>query len=58
MSFFGPKVLTRRNCLKCGQTFNSEGPGNRICPKCNADNKTLVVTKIVIVESHRKGLVE
>ncbi len=23
-----------RTCLRCGQTFISDGPANRICPKC------------------------
>ena len=23
-----------RTCLKCGRTFDSKGPHNRICPEC------------------------
>ena len=30
-----------RTCLKCGETFASEGPWNRICSSCNRDNDTL-----------------
>jgi len=31
-----PKVpnKTQRKCLKCGQLFLSEGPGNRRCENC------------------------
>ena len=25
-----------RQCLKCGNVFASQGPGNRLCPKCAA----------------------
>lgn len=35
----GPRVAARkpRRCLGgCGKTFDSEGPGNRICPRCSA----------------------
>ena len=28
-----------RRCLKCGRTFPSTGPGNRICPDCAARNR-------------------
>lgn len=30
-----------RTCLKCGKTFDSTGPGNRICPRCNRENDKL-----------------
>lgn len=26
--------ITKRPCLKCGNTFSSHGPGNRICSEC------------------------
>ncbi len=25
----------KRTCLMCGRTFNSQGPYNRRCPRCN-----------------------
>lgn len=30
------KGLKRRRCLACSQSFPSEGPHNRICPKCKS----------------------
>lgn len=30
-----------RNCLKCNKTFESEGPGNRLCIACNNENSQL-----------------
>jgi len=27
-------VATRRNCIACGRTFDSEGWHNRMCPPC------------------------
>jgi len=27
-----------RTCLKCGKLFMSNGPGNRLCRDCQADN--------------------
>ena len=32
------KKKTRSRCLKCDETFESEGAGNRICPKCGRAN--------------------
>jgi len=29
-----------RTCLRCGKTFDSRSPGNRICPQCTG-RKTL-----------------
>ena len=29
------------NCPKCFKEFKSAGAGNRICEKCNTENKTL-----------------
>jgi len=31
-----PKGTTPRTCLSCGETFDSEGRHNRICPLCAA----------------------
>ena len=33
----GPAVRTR-TCLACSQAFLSEGPWNRICPRCSERN--------------------
>ena len=33
----GPEV-GRRICLACNRTFLSEGPWNRICPRCSERN--------------------
>jgi predicted amidophosphoribosyltransferase len=30
-------VTTKKNCLKCDKSFNSEGNFNRICPVCRAE---------------------
>lgn len=30
-----------RTCLKCGNVFNSRGPGNRICTPCRRENNRL-----------------
>jgi len=32
----------KRNCLKCDKEFDSEDMiNNRLCPKCNRDNKNV-----------------
>jgi phage FluMu protein Com len=31
----------KRTCLKCNKLFNSEGPANRICPRCQRINSQL-----------------
>ena len=28
------EVVEQRRCLRCGQLFNSKGPGNRVYPPC------------------------
>lgn len=36
-----------RDCLKCGKKFQSEDRiRNRLCPKCNRDNKNVYVPKV------------
>ena len=30
------EYTARRSCLNCDRNFKSEGPWNRICPKCGA----------------------
>jgi hypothetical protein len=35
-----PKLKPRwRRCLRCNKRFQSEGPWNRLCTRCNALNK-------------------
>ena len=34
-----------RTCLKCGRSFDSEGPGNRICSPCGEANDRLGVAE-------------
>jgi len=34
-----------RICLSCERTFLSEGPWNRICPRCSEGTKTLTRTQ-------------
>ena len=31
----------QRTCLKCSRLFDSEGPSNRICPRCQKINDRL-----------------
>ena len=31
----------KRTCLKCGKLFDSAGPGNRICQRCQQINDRL-----------------
>ena len=33
-----PVTYTRRNCLRCGDGFDSWGPGNRLCDRCRVSN--------------------
>jgi len=37
--------MKKRTCLKCNQLFDSEGPGNRICPSCRRINDRLFITE-------------
>ena len=35
-----PKLKKRpRHCLKCNRQFQSTGPWNRLCRRCNASNR-------------------
>lgn len=34
-----PGQAKRRKCLQCGDPFNSEGPGNRICKPCKSSSE-------------------
>jgi Holliday junction resolvase RusA-like endonuclease len=34
-----------RNCLKCGKMFDSLGPGNRICPRCQQANARVAISE-------------
>ncbi len=35
----------RRTCLKCGKSFDSVGPGNRICKRCAQINARIPITE-------------
>ena len=35
----------QRSCLKCGQMFDSAGPGNRICKRCAQINSHIPITE-------------
>lgn len=45
----------RRVCLRCNKKFNSEGPSNRICPKCIRNNQG-VYERTQVETSSRRGL--
>jgi tRNA(Ile2) C34 agmatinyltransferase TiaS len=34
-----------RTCLKCGKSFASAGPGNRICKRCAQINARIPITE-------------
>lgn len=51
-------TYTKRTCLKCNNKFNSTGPGNRICPRCNSKNPTGMNTTKVAASNHPKPLSE
>lgn len=44
---------TKRDCLKCGRTFNSTGPWNRCCIPCQKSNERAVAPRC----EHLGGLV-
>jgi tRNA(Ile2) C34 agmatinyltransferase TiaS len=35
----------QRDCLKCGKSFESAGPGNRICKRCAQINARIPITE-------------
>ncbi len=35
----------QRTCLKCGNPFDSTGPGNRICQRCARINARIAITE-------------
>ena len=35
----------QRACLKCGKSFESAGPGNRICKRCAQINARIPITE-------------
>lgn len=37
--------VKQRTCLKCGKSFESTGPGNRICRRCQQVNDRLPITE-------------
>ncbi|HUW32035.1 MAG TPA: hypothetical protein VM223_10515 [Planctomycetota bacterium] len=44
-----------RTCLKCGKTFNSEHPFNRICKRCTRKPRN-AECKMVGLDTHRQAL--
>ena len=41
-------ATTERTCLKCDRPFESEGPGNRLCPACqNTARERARVSQII-----------
>jgi len=36
-----PVPKTKRRCLKCDAAFQSTGPGNRLCPRCAYQNRSV-----------------
>ena len=43
-----------RTCLKCGNLFDSDGPGNRICSPCHKKNSRLKISEDEL-QSQRGG---
>jgi len=35
----------QRTCLRCGKSFDSTGPGNRICKRCAQINARIPITE-------------
>jgi tRNA(Ile2) C34 agmatinyltransferase TiaS len=35
----------QRSCLKCGKSFESAGPGNRICTRCAQINSRISISE-------------
>jgi len=40
-----PGGAKQRTCIKCSKSFDSTGPGNRICPPCQRNNSRLRLTE-------------
>lgn len=53
MDGFGPAKV--RKCLKCDQDFRSEGPANRLCPKCNIENAKMCPPRYEILLQENTG---
>lgn len=49
------KTKMKRKCLKCGKSFKSTGPGNRICGKCRRMNSKIYTTRVhkVVSDEHQ-----
>ena len=50
---FQPTRVKQRVCLKCDKSFQSIGPGNRICAKCRRANKWLLLRPESLVQRER-----
>ena len=48
---FSP-VPKRRRCLKCGELFDSESAGNRICRDCQIQNARILLPSETKGEFH------
>lgn len=44
---------TRRKCLKCDKQFLSEGPANRLCGRCNDDNRKHAAQRVEFILPER-----
>jgi len=40
----------KRKCLKCGEWFWSEGNWNRLCDRCNEENRRILFQQFNLVE--------
>ncbi len=45
--------IKQRTCLKCGRSFGSTGPGNRLCLRCNRINSELPPLSKVQIQEQR-----
>lgn len=47
-----------RTCLRCGEEFDSTGPGNRICPYCKLLNEKDSKKTAKVLVTHKKPIME
>jgi transcriptional regulator with XRE-family HTH domain len=45
--------IKKRDCLGCQKSFNSEGPGNRLCATCRTETETCYDTAHNVVKVQR-----
>jgi|GEM_PF-1873880 uncharacterized OB-fold protein len=46
------KRKVRRECLRCGRVFMSEGNFNRICPSCREVNANIAMNAVEVAFDH------